>query len=91
VLFRSKHGQTKKGHSWSWGEKGVSYYCAHCATVLEIMAIEKAGYPAWLCNPQPDGHCIHYLYKDPWSVPEEYYERVGMKKAKRSAQPKTKG
>jgi hypothetical protein len=79
-----KHGQTRKGHPWSWGQKGVSYYCAHCPAVLEIMAIEKAGFPAWLCNPQPDGSCIQYLYKDPRAVPEKNYQRVGMKKPKRS-------
>ena len=81
-----RHGKTKKGHPWSWNQKGLSYYCAHCPAILEIMAIEKAGFPAWLCNPQPDGSCIQYLYKDPWAVPEKNYERVGMKKPGRSKQ-----
>ena len=75
-----QHGKTKEAHPWSWGRKGVSYYCAHCAAVLEIMAIEKAGFPAWICDPQPGGRCIHYLYKNPTNVPEKYYKRVGMEK-----------
>jgi hypothetical protein len=75
-----QHGKTKKGHPWSWGEKDFCYYCAHCSIVFEIMAIEKAGYPAWLVNPEPEGRCVHYLYKNPADVPEKYYKRVGMKK-----------
>jgi hypothetical protein len=75
-----QYGKTKKGHPWSWGEKDFSYYCAHCSIVFEIMAIEKAGYPAWLVNPEPEGRCVHYLYKNPANVPEKYYKRVGMEK-----------
>jgi hypothetical protein len=75
-----QYGKTKKGHPWSWGEKDFCYYCAHCPIVFEIMAIEKAGYPAWLVNPEPEGRCVHYLYKNPADVPEKYYKRVGMKK-----------
>lgn len=87
-----EYGKTRKAYPWSWGQKGLCYYCAHCPVVLEIMAIEKAGFPAWLCNPQPEGRCIQYLYKDPARVPEKYYKRVGMKKnaAKIKAGPKAK-
>ena len=40
------HGETREAHDWSFGQKGISLYCAHCATVLEKMGIEKMGYPA---------------------------------------------
>jgi len=75
-----QYGKTKEAHPWSWGQKDVCYYCAHCPVVFEIMAIEKGGNPAWLCNPQPEGRCIHYLYKNPANVPEKFYKRIGMEK-----------
>ena len=75
-----KYGKTKEGHPWSYGEKEFSYYCAHCPIVLEMMAIEKYGYPAWVSDPQPGGKCFQYLYKNPEAVPEKYYKRLGMKK-----------
>ncbi|HJX12391.1 MAG TPA: hypothetical protein VJ377_02565 [Dehalococcoidales bacterium] len=78
------HGKTKETHPWSWGQKGVCYYCAHCAVVLETMGIEKAGYPAWIAEQQPDGGCIQYLYKDPEKIPEKYYKRLGLEKRKKS-------
>jgi hypothetical protein len=76
------YGKTKKAHPWSWGQKGLSYYCAHCPVVHEIMAIEKGGRPTWLCEPQPEGGCIQTWYKDPARIPEKVYERIGMKKEK---------
>lgn len=84
-----EHGKTKEAHNWSWGQKGLCYYCAHCATVLELMGIEKTGYPAWIAVQQPDGGCIQYIYKDPAKVPEKYYERLGLKKD--AARAKAKG
>jgi hypothetical protein len=52
--------------------------------VLEMMAIEKLGHPAWVSEPQPDGKCIQILYKDPSKTPEKYYKRLGMEKKKKS-------
>jgi hypothetical protein len=81
------HGVTKKAHDWCWGQKGVSYYCAHCATVLELMGIEREGYPAWIAEMQPDGGCIQYIYKDPSKIPDKYYERLGLKKGEIKKKP----
>lgn len=78
----SEYGKTKEVHPWSWGLEGLSYYCAHCPITHEIMAIEKGGHPTFLCDPQPEGRCIQYMYKDPAKIPEKYYERIGMKKKK---------
>jgi hypothetical protein len=75
-----EYGKTKEARAWAWGEKGMSYYCAHCDVVLEQQAIEKCGHAVWLCNPKPEGRCTQYIYKDPWAIPEKYYERVGKKK-----------
>lgn len=80
VRSKEQFGKTKKAHPWSYGQEGVCYYCTHCPVTLEIMPIEKFGYPAWLCLPQPEGRCIQYIYKNPESVPEEFYKRVGMEK-----------
>lgn len=77
-----EYGRTKKAYPWSWGEKGIAYYCTHCATSFEIMTIEQLGYPAWVITHEPDGVCVQRLYKDPRSVPEEYYRRLGMEKPK---------
>ncbi|HJX13112.1 MAG TPA: hypothetical protein VJ377_06235 [Dehalococcoidales bacterium] len=77
-----KYGKTREAHPWSHGEEGFSYYCAHCPIVLEMMAIDKKGYPAWVSEPQPGGKCIQYLYKDPRKVPDKYYKRLGKEKKK---------
>lgn len=80
IRTREQFGKTKEAHPWSYGQEGFCYYCTHCPITLEIMPIEKFGYPAWVCLPQPEGRCIQYLYKSLESVPEEYYKRVGMEK-----------
>lgn len=79
-----EYGKTKKAYPWSWGEKGMSYYCAHCAIVLEQMPIEKVGFPSWISEPKPGGVCVQHVFKDPMKTPEKYYKRVGMKKEKKA-------
>ena len=75
-------GVTKKCYPWSWGKKGVPYYCAHCAIWHEIMAIEKAGVPIKVTDYQddPNAPCRWYFYKSKEVIPEEFYTRTGMKK-----------
>ena len=77
-------GCTKKGYLWSWGKKGVPYYCLHCAIWHEIMAIEKSGVPIKITHydDDPAKPCRWYFYKTKEAIPEEYYERIGMKKEK---------
>ena len=79
ISTKEQCGRTKKAYPWSWGQEGLAYYCIH-HPVLDILAIEQFGYPAWVIQTQPKGHCIQYVYKNPESVPEEYYKRVGMEK-----------
>jgi hypothetical protein len=78
------HGKTKKAYPWAYNRKGLSYYCAHCS-VLDIMSMERVGYPGWLCDPQPGGWCSNVLFKDQSKTPEWYYERVGLKKGKKKS------
>jgi hypothetical protein len=80
---RSKDiGVTKKAYPWSWGRVGVPYYCCHCAIVNEIEPIEARGYPIRVTIPgdRPEDPCIHYYYKKPELIPEEYFTRVGKNK-----------
>ncbi len=74
-------GVTQEGHPWSWGEKGVPYYCTHCA-VNEILPIEWGGYPLWVTDYDSDAAkpCRWLFYKKPELVPEKYWTRVGAKK-----------
>jgi hypothetical protein len=75
-------GKTKKAYPWTYGRKNFSYYCAHCSMGHEIEHIESLGYPDWVVFPpeKAGDPCIQYFYKDPKSVPEKYYARVGKKK-----------
>ncbi len=92
VRIKSQYGKTKKAYPWSYKEPGLAYYCTHCPVTVEMMPIEKYGYPAWICQPQPEGRCIQYVFKDREATPEKFYKRVGMEKksaAKRKSADKT--
>jgi hypothetical protein len=80
VSTKKDSGKTREAHAWSYGQKGLSYYCTHCPVAIEMMPVEKFGSPAWVCLPQSEGRCLQYIYKDPKNVPEKYYKRIGMKK-----------
>ena len=80
IRTKKQFGKTKKAYPWSYGQEGLCYYCTHCPVVIDIMPIEDLWYHAWTCLPQPEGRCIQYIYKNPESVPEKYYKRVGMEK-----------
>lgn len=75
-------GRTKKPYLWTWGKKGVPYYCAHCCVWHEIMAIEAKGYPTKITeySDNPNVPCAWHFYKKPELVPEKYFTRIGMKK-----------
>ena len=73
-----------KPHRITYGLSDFPVYCAH-APVGEIYGIEKTGHP--LCvklYPAEFGteSCRFCVYKDPKYIPEEAYERVGLKKPK---------
>lgn len=75
-------GVTKKGYDWSWGRKGVPYYCLHCCVWHEQMAIDKTGAPVKITEmpDDPSKPCRWLFYKRPEDIPEEYYTRIGRKK-----------
>ena len=75
-------GRTTKGYPWSWGKKGVPYYCLHCCIWHEQMPIEKTGIPIKITDylDDPEAPCRWYFYKRPEDIPEEYYTRIGQTK-----------
>ncbi len=72
-------GTTQKAYPWSWSKSGVCYYCTHCSVFQEILPIEMRGYP--ICVTQypdnPQDPCIHFYYKKPELIPDEYFIRIG--------------
>jgi len=72
-------GATRKAYPWSWNKSGVCYYCTHCSVFQEILPIEMRGYP--ICVTQyadnPEDPCLHFYYKKPELIPDEYFIRVG--------------
>lgn len=72
-------GFSKKPGPLTWGKENVCYYCAHCAMVNEILAIENYGHPMRITEypEHAEDACTWYIYKDPANIPAEYYERVG--------------
>ncbi len=79
------YGVTKKEYDFAWNKVGVCYYCVNCCVVMQLMPIDKFGYPVRVVEPPtyPDDReakCTWHVYKDPAMVPERYYKDVGRTK-----------
>lgn len=71
-----------KPQPMTYGKSDFPIHCAH-EPMIEILPIEWSGYPLVVCFCPEDmtkGGCTFSLYKDPDSIPEECYTRVGKKK-----------
>jgi hypothetical protein len=79
---RPEFGDSQEAHDWTWGERGVCLYCAHCSLVNEILPIERLGFPMRVTEypRNPADRCRWILYRDPHDVPEWAYTRVGKTK-----------
>ncbi len=66
----------------TFDRKELPVYCAHCSANNEIEGIEQTGAPVTIEFPPegPGERCVHHVYKDPASIPEEIYRRVGKEK-----------
>lgn len=66
----------------TFGREALPVYCAHCSVNNEIEAIEQTGVPVTIeFPPERAGEpCVHHIYKDPGSIPDEIYRRVGKEK-----------
>jgi hypothetical protein len=80
---------SEEPHSWNHGQRGICHYCTHCIYLMEEIPIDRFGYPVRVIDPpvfgatEPDGgpqKCQWQMFKDPTTVPEEYYDRVGRAK-----------
>jgi hypothetical protein len=81
---------SQEEHTWNHNTKGVCHYCTHCIRLMEEWPMDRFGYPVRVIDPPtyPDTNrdpdvrqkCQWQMFKDPTSVPEEYYERVGRKR-----------
>ncbi|MCX5998359.1 MAG: hypothetical protein NTU41_01895 [Chloroflexi bacterium] len=75
----------QKPHRITWGLEDFPVYCAH-SPVMEILSIEAQGYPDPVAVPAPRvarESCTYCVYKDPATIPEEMYTRVGKRKPAR--------
>lgn len=74
-------GATKAAYPWSWGQKGVPYYCIHCC-LNEMLPMEWGGHPLWVTayDPDPAKPCAWLFYKTADAIPAEVYTRVGRTK-----------
>ena len=71
-------GVTQAAHDWSFGERGVPYYCVHCA-INEKLPMEWGGHPLWVTDYTSDAAkpCAWRFYKTAEAIPEHYYTRAG--------------
>lgn len=71
-----------KPHATTFSTNDFPIYCAHGA-MQEILSIETVGYPLyvhWFPAEMATESCTFCFYKNPESIPEEVYTRVGKKK-----------
>lgn len=77
------HRLQKAGHH-TGGRENQPIYCGHCTWLHETHPVFHYGKGAQLWvhakpySPEKNQPCIHYIYKDPSKIPDEYYERVGL-------------
>jgi len=71
----------------TWGEKKCPIYCSQCSWFHEILPVHLFGEGAqWWVHASPfpaksGDPCIHYIYKNPNDIPEQFYNRIGMRKS----------
>lgn len=69
-------------HPVTWGMTDFPVYCTH-APMLEILSIEALGYPGTVIFPADDiasQSCKYCIYKNPDTIPEAVFRRVGKEK-----------
>lgn len=80
----------QEAHDFTWNEKGICSYCAHCCMLHEVLPIARFGYPVRITEPpkyplKAESRCSWTVYKDLRAIPEEAYRRVGARKPPASA------
>ena len=78
-------GELEQAHDFTWNEKGICGYCAHCCLLHETLPVAAFGYPVRVTTPPiapltKESRCSWTVYKDLRAIPEEAYRRVGGRK-----------
>lgn len=66
--------------SVTYGFKNFPVYCCH-EPVMEYASLKRNGVPVFIIDPAKDigvQPCKIHMYKDPATIPDSYYERVGL-------------
>lgn len=72
-------------YDFTWNQKGICTYCAHCCALTEKLPAMTFGYPVRVIDPPSYPHnanakCRYTIYKDPRHIPEDVYHRLGLQK-----------
>src|SRR4051812_6734837 len=69
----------RSGRTFSRAELPV--YCAHCSVNNEMQRVEAGGGPTSVEFPptKPGERCVHHVYKDVAAIPDDAYERIGLR------------
>ena len=87
-----EYGVTTEEHDFAWNRRGVCHYCVNCCVVMQLMPIDRFGYPVRVVEPptwpdRRDAKCTWHVYKDPADVPDRFYHDVGRTKPARVGEP----
>lgn len=80
LTLRERSGRTFQRES-------LPVYCVHCSVNNEIQPVEWGGTPTSIEHPpeRPGEPCVHHVYKDIDAIPDDAYERIGVRRPTRSA------
>ena len=70
----------KQASSVTYGFKDFPVYCCH-EPVMEYTSLKRNGVPVFIIDPAKDigvQPCKIHMYKNPATIPDYYYERVGL-------------
>ncbi len=88
-LIRAGHYESPRNNSivrdigpMTYGRAEMPIYCCH-EPAMEISSALRTGAPIFIVDPPRDigiSPCKIYDYKDPASIPEKYFQRLGLSK-----------
>jgi hypothetical protein len=63
----------------TFSRDALPVYCAHCSVNNEIQPVEWGGAPMSVEHPptSPGEPCVHHVYRDTTSIPDDAYVRIG--------------
>lgn len=77
-------GVNRAPQPYTWGKRGVPWYCTHCSLYLEHWPTEDRGYPLrpvhYDDDPASPVSTSWFIYKEPRYARDEDYRRIGRAK-----------